>query len=100
MWGLIQSTFVSVPVRLNSFDISKTAEGEWCAHNCPSAKSRVPTRIKIVESLCRKEDLSLTLWAEYITQEMNVYICILAMACRGSKSSRASDVWMASRVKL
>ena len=43
-------------------------------------------RIKIVENLCRKEDLPLTLWAEYITRHVNVYLCILVVARRVGKS--------------
>ena len=80
MWGLIQSTFVRVPVIVNCFDISKTAEGEWCAHTCPAAKSRMMA-IKIAENLCLKEDLPLTLWAEYITRAFKVHFCIRVDVC-------------------
>src|SRR5579862_1686872 len=67
MCGLIQSTFVNVPVIVNCLVMSKTAEGEWWARARPAAKSRM-IAIKVAESLCLKEDLPLTLWAEYNTR--------------------------------
>jgi hypothetical protein len=67
IWGLIQSTFVSVPDSVNSFDMSKTAEGEWCAHTGAATKKRTMAN-KIPENLCLKEVLPLTLCAKYITR--------------------------------
>jgi hypothetical protein len=49
-----------VPVSVNSFDMSKTAEGEWCAHMGAATEDRIITA-KIAEYLCLKEDLPLTL---------------------------------------
>src|ERR1700682_1733984 len=64
IWGLIQSTCVSVPATVNLFSISKTAEGEWCAHRDAAAKSTV-NKIKTTGILYLKEVLSFTLGGVY-----------------------------------
>src|ERR1700682_4087149 len=64
IWGLIQSTCVSVPATVNLFSMSKTAEGEWCAHRDAAAKSTV-NKIKTTGILYLKEVLSFTLGGVY-----------------------------------
>src|ERR1700676_131088 len=65
--GLIQSTFVTVPVNVKRLDISKMAEGEWCAQTDPAAPS-IMSAIRPTESLFFKENSPFALWGEYITQ--------------------------------
>src|SRR5580692_8017713 len=50
MWGLIQSTFVRVPVRTNRFVMSNSADGEWCAHSDPAAKEIAKPIAKTVKT--------------------------------------------------
>src|ERR1700692_4172546 len=72
MCGLIQSTFVTVPVDVNRLDISKMAEGEGCAHTNPAAASRTRTT-RAPESLYFKEIPPFELWGEYIIQDERPY---------------------------
>ena len=53
---MMQLTCVRVPTSVNFLVMSKIAEGEWCAHTDPAAKSTVRT-IKITGPLYLKEVL-------------------------------------------
>src|SRR4051794_24204650 len=44
MCGLTHSTLVRVPFKVNGFDMSKTAEGEWCAESDPARTRPARTR--------------------------------------------------------
>src|SRR5579863_3881075 len=89
MWGLIQSTFVSVPATVNRLVMSNSADGEWWAHNDPAANTRAMPIANTVKARLnvRFKALSLPIVRKYITPETGQ---------RGGTIARAASVTGAS----